>query len=208
MDLYTAIYQRRTLRDFADQEVPMETIEKILDAGMRAPTNDHMRNWEFVVIQDKEERLRLLEKMPPRVSGNRVEKILDTWKMTDECQRAMYLDAIPKQFFMLYHSGCLILPLFQQSYPLLKPDSLSSLNAFASIWCCIENILLAATAEGLYAALRIPSEKESAYMQEYLKYPADYIMPCYLGIGYPAEDAAWNLQKEYNIKDKIHRNKW
>ncbi len=208
MELYNAINQRRTIRDFTEREVPLETIEKILDAGMRAPTNDHMRNWEFVVIRDKEERLKLLEQMPARVSGKKVEKILDTWKMTDECQRAMYLDAIPKQFFMLYNSGCLVLPLFKQSHPLLKPESLSSLNAFASIWCCIENILLAATAEGLYVALRIPSEKESAYTQEYLKYPGDYIMPCYLAIGYPAEDAAWTLQKEYNIKDRIHMNRW
>ena len=208
MELYNAIYQRRTVRDFADREVPLETIERILDAGMRAPTNDHMRNWEFVVIRDKEERLKLLEKMPARVSGKKVEKILDTWKMTDECQRAMYLDAIPKQFFMLYNSGCLVLPFFKQNYPLLKPDSLSSLNAFASIWCCIENILLAATAEGLYASLRIPFDKETSYIHEYLKHPDEYIMPCYLGFGYPAEGAAWNLQKNYNIKEKIHINRW
>lgn len=208
MDLYTAIYQRRTIRDFTDQEITMETIERILNAGMRAPTNDHMRSWEFVVITDKEERLKLLEKMPARVSGKKVERILDTWGMTDECQRAMYLDAIPKQFFMLYNASCLILPLFKQNHPLLKPDSLSALNAFASIWCCIENILLATTAEGLYAALRIPFDKESAYIKEYLKHPDDYIMPCYLAIGYPAEDAAWNLQKDYNIKDRIHMNRW
>ena len=186
----------------------METIERILDAGMRAPTNDHMRNWEFVVIQDKEERLKLLDKMPTRVSGKKVERILDTWKMTDECQRAMYLDAIPKQFFMLYNASCLVLPFYKQGHPLLKPDSLSSLNAFASIWCCIENILLATTAEGLYAALRIPFDKESAYIKEYLQHPDDYIMPCYLAIGYSEEDAARNLQKEYNIKDKIHINRW
>ncbi len=208
MDIYTAIYQRRTIRDFTDKEIPMELIERILDAGMKAPTNDHMRNWEFVVMPDKEERLKLLEKMPARITGKKVERILDTWKMTDECQRAMYLDAIPKQFFMLYHASCLVLPFFKQDYPLLKPDGLSSLNGFASIWCCIENILLAATAEGLYAALRIPSDKESAYIRDCLKHPDNYILPCLLAIGYPAENAAWNLQKGYNIKDKIHINKW
>jgi nitroreductase len=208
MDLYSAIYQRRTLRDFSDQEIPMETIERILDAGMRAPSNDHMRSWEFVVIQDREERLKLLEKVPSRVSRKKVEKILDTWNMTDECQRAMYMDAIPKQFFMLYQAGCLVLPFFKQEQPLLKPDSLSALNAFASIWCCIENILLAATAEGLYAAIRIPFDKEIAFLREYLKHPDNYVMPCYLAIGYAAEDAAWNLQKEYKIKDRIHINQW
>jgi nitroreductase len=208
MDLYNAIYKRRTIRDFIDKEVPMETIERILDAGMKAPTNDHMRNWEFVVISDKEERLRLLDGMPARITGKKIERVLDTWKMTDECQRAMYIDAIPKQFFMLYNASCLILPFFRQDAPLLKPDSLSALNGFASIWCCIENILLAAAAEGLYVALRIPFDKEAAHIHEVLKNPDNYIMPCYLAIGYPSENAAWNPQKEYNIKEKIHINKW
>ncbi len=208
MDLYNAIYKRRTIRDFIDKEVPMETIERILDAGLRAPTNDHMRNWEFVVITDKEERLKILDGMPVRVTGKKVEKILDTWKMTDDCQRAMYIDAIPKQFFMLYNASCLILPFFRQDSPLLKPDSLSALNGFASIWCCIENILLAAAAEGLYAAIRIPFDKEASQIHEVMGQPDNYVMPCYLAIGYPSENAAWNPQKEYNIKDKIHINKW
>lgn len=208
MDFYTAINSRRMIRDYTDQEIPMETIHKILDAGMKAPTNDHMRNWEFVVVADKEERVKILDRIPARISSIKVEKILEAWKMTDDCQRAMYIDAIPKQYFMLYHAGCLILPLFKQEYPLMKPESLSSLNGFASIWCCIENILLAAAAEGLGACLRIPFHKESLYLKEVIGHPDSYLMPCYIAIGYPAGDAVINAQKEYNIRDKIHINRW
>lgn len=208
MDIYEAINRRRTIRDFEDREVPMETISRILEAGLKAPTNDHMRNWEFIVITDKNEKLKIIDKIPTRISGKKVERILESWNMTDECQRAMYIDAIPKQYFMLYHSGCLILPLFKQNDPLLKPKSLSSLNSFASIWCCIENILLAATAEGLSASLRIPFDKESAYLRETLGHPENYIIPCYLAIGYPAENATVNPQKDVNIKDILHMNRW
>ena len=38
----------------------------------------------------------------------------------------------------------------------MKPDKLSHLNGFASIWSCIENIILAAMAEGYACNLRIP----------------------------------------------------
>ena len=49
---------------------------------------------------------------------------------------------------MLTQSGLLILPFFRQKQnPLLKPVEQSSLNYFASAWCALENMLLAATAE-------------------------------------------------------------
>ncbi len=47
MDVYKAIYTRRTVRDFKEKEIDMEIVRKILDAGMQAPSNNHMREWEF-----------------------------------------------------------------------------------------------------------------------------------------------------------------
>ena len=75
-------------------------------------------------------------------------------------------DAIPKQYRMLSTSGCLVLPFFKHVGDLLKPKQLSSLNALAAIWCCIENILLAATAEYLLCAIRIPMGDEGKYVAE------------------------------------------
>jgi nitroreductase len=90
----------------------------------------------------------------------------------------------------------------------LKPDSINSFNGFASIWCCIENILLAATAEGLGCVTRIPFEAEAIYLKEALGHPDNYIMPAYISIGYPAVNAVRNVQNEYAAKDKIHINQW
>lgn len=133
---------------------------------------------------------------------------MQSWKVDDECQQKMYADAIPKQYQMLYQTGCLILPFFKPRTPLLIPKTLSSLNAFASIWCCIENILLAATAEGLACSLRVPLGKEAEYIAEITNHPKDYVMPCYLSIGYPAEEAVLNEQKEYCLEKKLHFNQW
>ena len=55
MDLYEAIYKRHVVRDFKEQIVPDEVLKRILDAGMQAPTHDHLRNWEFVILKDKED---------------------------------------------------------------------------------------------------------------------------------------------------------
>lgn len=208
MDFYDVINARRTIRDFEEKPVAIEIIKRILYAGLKAPTNDHMRNWEFVVITKKDIIASIIKKIPKKVSDKRVNFILKSWHLHDECQQKMYIDAIPKQYEMLYKSGCLILPFFKQNTPLLEPKSLSSLNAFASVWCCVENILLSATAEGLACAIRIPLGNEQKHILEILNHPKEYNLPCYIALGYPAKEAIINEQKECKIEEKIHFNKW
>ena len=56
MELYEAIEKRRTTRQFLDKEVDFETIKRILEAGNKAPTWDHNRNWQFIVLRTDEEK--------------------------------------------------------------------------------------------------------------------------------------------------------
>ena len=208
MDFYTTVNRRRTIRDLEDTPIPTEVLHRILDAGLKAPTNDHLRNWAFVVIADPTEKARIIQKIPKSFSNGEVQEFIDSCNMSDPIQRAMYMQAVPKQYGMLYHSGCLVLPFFRQAHPLLKPKSINDLNGFASIWCCIENIFLAAAAEGLGTAFRIPFPEESAYLKEAVGHPDEYVMPCYIAIGYPKEDAGHTVQHEYRAADKIHINRW
>jgi len=208
MDIYEAINARRTVRDFANRQIDMGIVEKIIGAGLKAPTNDHMRNWEFVVVNDKNTRAEILKIIPKTFSSSEVDGWLDSWGAADDLQRKMYLNAVPKQYAMLYNAGCLLLPFFRQDDPLLQPESLSSLNDFASIWCCIENILLAAAAEGIFGVTRIPMDDESRHIKSVINHPADYVMPCYIALGYPSENVAVPKQKEASAKERIHIDTW
>ena len=208
MDFYEAVKNRRTIRDFSDKKVDKEIIERILSAGLMAPTNDHLRSWEFVVLTEKEIIRKVLKQIPKTVLEKQNPNSVNSWKMEDRHQINMYKDALPKQHRMLMQSGCLILPFFKQPSPLLKPEDLSALNDFASIWCCIENILLAVSAENLGCALRIPYEEETENIFETLKHPKEYFMPCYLAVGYPLNEAKKPEQVKWKIEEKIHYNKW
>jgi hypothetical protein len=44
---------------------------------MKAPTNDHMRDWHFIVITDPTVVQRLIQKFPPKVSPERVDFIYE-----------------------------------------------------------------------------------------------------------------------------------
>jgi len=134
--------------------------------------------------------------------------MLDSWGLTDTMQRDMYLDSVPKQYAMLLNAGCLILPFFKTWCDVLKPENMISLASLASIWLCIENMLLAAAAEGIFGVTKIPVGNEPQHIKNVLRHPDDYVLPCYIGLGYPAKDAVVNIQKEVSAKDKIHIDKW
>jgi len=207
MNINKAIDSRRTIRDFEDKAVSNEIIEKLVDAGLKAPTNDHMRHWEFVVVDDKKMREKLL-RIKPFGDAKAIDKTLDSWGLGDRAQRDMYQEALPRQYSMLYNAGCLILPFFKVQTPLLQPENLSSLNEFASIWCCIENMLLAAAAEGIFGVTRIPMAEESEHMRNVLGHPDNYVLPCYMALGYPNTNAKRTRQNIVAAKTKIHFNVW
>lgn len=54
MVFYEVIEKRRTIRDFENETIPEEVVERIISSGLKAPTNDHMRDWHYIVIQDKD----------------------------------------------------------------------------------------------------------------------------------------------------------
>ncbi len=49
-----AIFTRRSVRSFTEQEVEPEKIERILKAAMQAPSAHNQQPWEFIVVRNKE----------------------------------------------------------------------------------------------------------------------------------------------------------
>lgn len=208
MEFYEVIDKRRTIRDFENNEMPLDVIERIIEAGLKAPTNDHMRDWHFIVIRDKSVVAKLLDIIPRGISDEDMSKLIEDWNLDDSEQQDCYKNAVPKQHKMLMDASVIVVPLLKQKTDILKPENISHLNGFASIWCSIENIFLAATAEGYACNLRVPLGDESEYSRKVLEYPKDYFMPCFIGIGKPKKDAAVIKQKDIEIKGRIHWNKW
>jgi nitroreductase len=209
MDAFEAIYKRRTIREFAPIEINPEVVQKIIAAGMAAPSNNHMREWHFVLLQDAARRKELLDQVINPVGRKGALGIINRWGMTDSIQREMYLEGIPRQYSMLSTCSCLILPFFYQPGDLLKPQDLFALNAFASIWCCVENMLIAAAAEGIFGVTRIPFEAtERKILKKFLNVPVGYETPCFLALGYPAEDAVRARQVEISAVERIHLDSW
>ena len=65
MEFYEVIDQRKTSREWTDQEVDFEAIKRILVAGMKAPSWDHYRNWQFIVLHERRTRSGLFPAQRP-----------------------------------------------------------------------------------------------------------------------------------------------
>ena len=208
MELYEVLEKRRTYRDFSDREVSDEILKRVISAAFKAPTNDHLRQLEFIVVRGRENIVKVIAPLAKNMAAFK-DLVFEVDESGDKDKMAMFADALPKQQKMLMESGLLILPFFcQKQSPLLKPTEQSSLNYFASAWCALENMLLAATSEGLGTVFHIPVSDEADQIKKIVHAPEGYEFICLLTMGYPAENAFLPRQKEINAEARIHRNVW
>ena len=207
MELYEAIEKRRTVREFLKKDVDFEAIKRILDAGNRAPTWDHNRRWQYIVLRTDEEKdaaFAYAKKLAGKFDAERYLNMPRPYPIT--LGQKMYGYAVPRQFTMLKNAPYVIIPVFRAKE--LNGEYVSKLNPFSTIWCVIENIFLAATAEGLACSMRIPLNEEHDVVKKILKVPPTYKIPVFIGIGYADPDEPELEQSYPDVESQLHFGAW
>lgn len=54
MEFYEVIEKRHSIREFQDKPIQRDVLERILNAGLKAPSSNHQRQWELLTITDKD----------------------------------------------------------------------------------------------------------------------------------------------------------
>lgn len=111
MEFYEVLEKRRTYRDFSDREVSDELLKRVIGAAFKAPTNDHLRQLEFIVVRGRENIARIITPLAKNMAAFK-DLVFEADDSGDKDKRAMFADALPKQQKMLLDSGLLILPFF------------------------------------------------------------------------------------------------
>jgi nitroreductase len=55
MDTWDAIRARRNVRSYAERPIPEADLERVLEAGWRAPSASNRQKWDFVVTTDRDQ---------------------------------------------------------------------------------------------------------------------------------------------------------
>lgn len=203
MEFNEVINRRKTNREWTDREVDFDVVKRIIGAGMKAPSWDHYRNWQFIVLHTKEEKEKAFsyaKSVVRRFNAGRYEG-----RELNLAQK-MYAYAMPRQYTMLVECPYVIIPLFKCSR--LNAEWVSKLNPLTTAWCVAENIMLATVNEGLGYSLRIPLNREHDVVLETLGVPKGWMTPCFIGVGYPKEDELVPEQYDSTPDSHIHMGGW
>lgn len=55
VETWDAIRSRRDVRDFSDRPISEDDLDRILEAGRRAPSSRNWQPWDFVVVTEREQ---------------------------------------------------------------------------------------------------------------------------------------------------------
>src|SRR3954454_16738267 len=59
MDTWDVVRARRNVRQYTDEAIARGDLERILEAGRRAPSSMNWQPWHFVVVDDRDQRIEL-----------------------------------------------------------------------------------------------------------------------------------------------------
>jgi nitroreductase len=205
-DFYKVIEKRRSVRNFQDKPVEWEKLHRILEAGLKAPSYNHMREWHFAFLRDPAKRQAVLE-LGDAFSRTPNRKFLDETlgKITNPYQREVYSYSVPMQERMLLTAPEILIVCFRMEKPLSDCQTLFELNNFASVWLAVENILLAMAAEGLYGVTMVPFRTSG--VKKLLGMPEDYEIATFIPLGYPQKEPSIK-QIRVNLEERIHIDTW
>ena len=136
MELSEAIKGRRSVRKFKSQAVSRETLAKLLDLAVWAPSGMNRQEWFFVVVQGekKDQLLKIFSSAFETMRSNLEKVFADKPKIVEGM----------KQFFQTYGGA----PVFIMAYAGKGPSGQWDTHSTA---LAVHNLLLAAHAEGLGA---------------------------------------------------------
>ncbi|MEM1485121.1 nitroreductase family protein [Oscillospiraceae bacterium PP1C4] len=204
MELQEAINLRRTVRDFRNKEVSVEIIEKSLEAGLKAPSYNHLKEWDFILVKQQSVRFALTqtEKMMKTVT----DELKQAFEDQDSLVKTMYLDAIPKQKRMILTAPELLVVVYKPKTQVSESKQVYDLNCLASVWCCIENILLSLSENEVFGVTFIP--QNTLAIKKILNIPQELQVAAIIPFGYKDSNAKIFPQKDVKLESRLHINNW
>jgi len=76
MEFFDVIHRRRSIRKFTDDPVPVEVIEKALDAAILAPNSSNLQTWNFYWVRDAERKSQLVKACFSQAAARTAQELL------------------------------------------------------------------------------------------------------------------------------------
>jgi F420 biosynthesis protein FbiB-like protein len=179
-ELQRLVAGRRSIRRYTAQLVPAEALARLLTAATWAPSAHNRQPWRFVLVTGTDSKQRLAEAMSARLRADRL--------ADGDAPAAVEADAARSQTRVSGAPAVILACLTladMDAYPDSRRAQAEYLMAVQSVAMAVQNLLLAAEAEGLGACwmcapLFCPEAVASA-----LDLPAEWQPQALITLGYP-----------------------
>ncbi len=176
----------RAMRRLKPDPVPMELLQKVLDAGVKAPSGMNSQPWSFLVIRQAEHKKWFADRYKAAMES----RFGDGIKVHpgDNSPSGRLLGAIHYQMDHMQEFPLLLVVCGLRDWPFRVPQEerkgLAPPN-YGAIYPCVQNILLACRALGLGAALTTMHQVFEDEMMQRFSIPEEYGIVVTIPIGYP-----------------------
>ncbi|MBW2030556.1 MAG: nitroreductase family protein [Deltaproteobacteria bacterium] len=184
MDFYEVNEKRRTIRKFK-APAGEEQLRKLITEGTKAPSSRNTQGWEFVMVDDPNliEEISEIKYVLTRDNKPRGEPVPTELEVAAQRQKETFANA---SIVLVYH-----------------PEGAGHA---AGAWCCIQNMLLAAVAEGLGSKISYFRGEATERINRLVKAPEGVTLAAAIHFGVPAEDPGpRSLRPEGSW---LHRNRF
>ncbi len=173
MDAHLAIASRTSTRAFDGRPVPRAALERLLAAAVRAPNHKLTEPWRFAVLTGGSaarfaeiRRAHRATRFPDPAAPEAAKAIDKTWREARET------------------------PAFVVAMCAVSDDAVRREEDYASTMMAVENLLIAATAEGLGSYLRTGGIMAEPDLAALVRLPAGHRIVGVVSLGFPAGAAA------------------
>lgn len=190
MEVHEAIDNRRTIRSFK-QPASEDQVRKILLAGVKAPSGSNVQPWEFIIIDDS----KIIEQIAEHKYQQTLKHLFDEMLLKQpETIEQIFQRVLDKPQFIQSatrqrnaYRNCTVIAVCNQKGHGIGRKPWMNIENIASTWMCIENMALAATADGLGMQISILREEHKVAVEKLLGIPEDFELATFVMIGVPAE---------------------
>jgi len=175
MDLYEVIQARHSVRAFSSQDVERAKLERIFAAAAAAPSAMNAQPWRFHVATGK--------------SREAVGQVM----AQSTLHLKEYIGVVPQDrldFAERFYADLGAAPIVVAVSAPVITDDFEKVNIYISVGCAMENMLLAATAEGLSCCSLTFSFWVRDDLAAQFALPEDREIVAMVLLGYPAEEPA------------------
>ena len=187
-EFYAQLNRRRTVREYSNQNVPFELIEKAILTAGTAPSGANMQPWRFVVVRDAETKRKIREAAELEEYESYNKRMSEKWLRrlaplgTD--QHKPFLEIAP-----------VLIIVFRITSVIEDGESEPTYYSQESVGIAVGMLLAALHNAGLATLTHTPSPMN--FLREILGRPKNERPFVLIPVGYPAADASVpNIQRK------------